>query len=273
MLGIIPYTGNKQELLGVLLSLFPEYSRFVDAFAGGLSVSLNVPGSVLSNDYDNTLIDMYEWLRTGSVLSDVLSEISTNDLDSENKEAYMQYRDKYNQNKTSLGLYVLLMHSFSNINRVNDEGEFNVPFGFRSLNQSTMDRLNHFKNHHSKITFSSVSFDELNILPDDFVYCDPPYLITDAAYNRLWSDEKEHELYAWLDGLDKRGVKFGLSNVVEHNGKRNDILVEWLKKYNVVELDKKYVLGQHSTEYEKNQTKEVYVCNYSQKPKFTLDDL
>lgn len=278
--GVIPYTGNKQKLLPELFKLFPDrnsYMRFIDCFCGGLSVSLNVPKPVLSNDYDRTLIDMYKRLQMLPDLSPVRELIQQHGLGKNEKEAYLTFRDAYNKNKDPLWLYVLILHSFSNVNRTNDKGDFNANFGCRTLNDSTVKRFEHFKNNVRGIEFSSASFKDLDICLNDFVYCDPPYLITDAVYNKFWNEEREHELYDFLDNLNSDGIKFGLSNVTHHAGKQNDILIEWMQKYNVHNLDKKYLLGQHTDSYEQNKTQEVYVCNYQKRdvntyPE-TLDDL
>ncbi|ANN86504.1 DNA adenine methylase [Klebsiella phage RCIP0006] len=278
--GVIPYTGNKQKLLPELFKLFPDrnsYMRFIDCFCGGLSVSLNVPKPVLSNDYDRTLIDMYKRLQMLPDLSPVRELIKQHGLGKNEKEAYLTFRDAYNKNKDPLWLYVLILHSFSNVNRTNDKGDFNANFGCRTLNDSTVKRFEHFKNNVRGIEFSSASFKDLDICLNDFVYCDPPYLITDAVYNKFWNEEREHELYDFLDNLNSDGIKFGLSNVTHHAGKQNDILIEWMQKYNVHNLDKKYLLGQHTDSYEQNKTQEVYVCNYQKRdvntyPE-TLDDL
>ena len=278
--GVIPYTGNKQKLLPELFKLFPDrnsYMRFIDCFCGGLSVSLNVPKPVLSNDYDRTLIDMYKRLQMLPDLSPVRELIKQHGLGKNEKEAYLTFRDAYNKNKDPLWLYVLILHSFSNVNRTNDKGDFNANFGCRTLNDSTVKRFEHFKNNVRGIEFSSASLKDLDICLNDFVYCDPPYLITDAVYNKFWNEEREHELYDFLDNLNSDGIKFGLSNVTHHAGKQNDILIEWMQKYNVHNLDKKYLLGQHTDSYEQNKTQEVYVCNYQKRdvntyPE-TLDDL
>lgn len=278
--GVIPYTGNKQKLLPELFKLFPDrnsYMRFIDCFCGGLSVSLNVPKPVLSNDYDRTLIDMYKRLQMLPDLSPVRELIKQHGLGKNEKEAYLTFRDAYNKNKDPLWLYVLILHSFSNVNRTNDKGDFNANFGCRTLNDSTVKRFEHFKNNVRGIEFSSASFKDLDICLNDFVYCDPPYLITDAVYNKFWNEEREHELYDFLDNLNSDGIKFGLSNVTHHAGKQNDILIEWMQKYHVHNLDKKYLLGQHTDSYEQNKTQEVYVCNYQKRdvntyPE-TLDDL
>lgn len=278
--GVIPYTGNKQKLLPELFKLFPDrnsYMRFIDCFCGGLSVSLNVPKPVLSNDYDRTLIDMYKRLQMLPDLYPVRELIKQHGLGKNEKEAYLTFRDAYNKNKDPLWLYVLILHSFSNVNRTNDKGDFNANFGCRTLNDSTVKRFEHFKNNVRGIEFSSASFKDLDICLNDFVYCDPPYLITDAVYNKFWNEEREHELYDFLDNLNSDGIKFGLSNVTHHAGKQNDILIEWMQKYNVHNLNKKYLLGQHTDSYEQNKTQEVYVCNYQKRdvntyPE-TLDDL
>lgn len=279
-LGVIPYTGNKQDLLPKLFELFPDrrhYHRFVDCFCGGLSVSLNVPKPVLSNDYDKTLIGVYQMLKRAPDLSEVRELIAKKGLNKENKEAYLDFREEYNQHRDPLWLYVLILHSFSNVNRTNEKGEFNAHFGYRTINTSTVKRFEHFKNNVDGIEFRSGSYSDIEINDNDFVYCDPPYLITDAVYNKFWNADRERELYAFLDSLHERGIWFGLSNVTHHAGKQNDILIEWMKKYTVHNLDKKYLLGQHTESYEQNKTQEVYVCNYQKRevntfPQ-TLDDL
>lgn len=51
---------------------------------------------------------------------------------------------------------------------------------------------------------------------------------------------KEIKLLEILDELNSRGVKFALSNVLEHNGKSNDILKDWAKKYKINYLNYDY---------------------------------
>lgn len=259
MLGAIAYTGNKQSLLKDLIPLFPEYSRFIDLFCGGLSVSLNVKGPVISNDIQKEIIEMYEAMRDFS-WADVLDVVSEYNLNDTNKEAFLKLREDYNKSKSPLLLYVLHMHSFSNIIRINPHGIFNAPFGKRTLNSNTKKRFDTFKQNHSKITFYSGSYKNVEISAGDFVYVDPPYLISSADYNKFWSEDEEKDLLSLLDSLDSRGIKFGLSNVLEHHGKENTILKEWSKKYTVKHLNKKYVFNIHHSK-EKNGTDEVYIFN------------
>ena len=72
------------------------------------------------------------------------------------------------------------------------------------------------------INFSSKNFDEFDFAElnsNDFVYCDPPYLITTGSYNdgkrgfTGWGKSEEIMLLSILDNLTKQGVRFALSNV------------------------------------------------------------
>lgn len=66
------------------------------------------------------------------------------------------------------------------------------------------------------------------------VYCDLPYFLGIASYNENggWTQDDELDLLNYLTILDSNGIKFALSNVIEHKGYKHDILDEWIKKYN-----------------------------------------
>lgn len=94
--------------------------------------------------------------------------------------------------------------------------------------------------------------------------CDPPYLITTATYNEQggWNEEEERKLLAFLDRLNDKGIKFGLSNVLENKGKTNEILLEWSKKYIVHDLDKTYKNCNYQCKNKDMTTREVFITNY-----------
>lgn len=270
-MGAIPYTGNKQKLLPFLLELFPKkdsYDKFVDLFAGGLSVSLTMSSfgkEVIANEYNPYLIELYEAMKEWKDLSHIHSLIEQYGLCKTNKDAYMHFRDEvYNKDMSPDKLFALILHSFSNIDRRNNDGLFNVPFGYRSLNSNTEKRFKHFKEHCGNISFRCGEYYGMGApAGDEFVYCDPPYSITDATYNKDWNEESDENLFHYLDRLNETGVKWGMSNVIVHRGRINKPLIQWMKKYNVHYLESKYVLGFHClTEEELSNTVEIYVCNY-----------
>ena len=98
------------------------------------------------------------------------------------------------------------------------------------------------------------------------IYCDPPYFITTGTYNdgnrgfKDWKIKQEYELYEYLDRADAKGIKFALSNVIEHKGKVNEILLEWSQKYRVINLDYDYSNASYNTK--KGDSREVLIVNY-----------
>lgn len=124
---------------------------------------------------------------------------------------------------------------------------------------------------HYKIVFSDLSFMEFDysiFTECDFIYCDPPYLITDAVYNEKrneytgWNVEDEKSLYDLLDTLNNQNIKWGLSNVLYHHGNRNEILFEWSKKYLTFYPDIQYNHSSYQQKTRQLDSLEVYVTNF-----------
>lgn len=274
-LGLIPYQGTKEKLLPVISGYFPkERGRFVDAFCGGLSVSLSVGGRILANDIDAQLIRTYKVFQDHpNPWADIRELVKEYDLNRDNIAAYLKLRADYNANKAKDPLanisvreaiehYTLISHSFSNMTRYNLKGEFNVNFGRRTVGDQTIERIAHFKRYGALIEFSSVPYYELEIRDDDFLYLDPPYYATAATYNAQWKEADEIRFNEWVQGLVDRGVKFGLSNVTHHKGKVNEFLLQFIERnphLTVVDLNKTYCLDRSGGK--NGVTREVYITN------------
>ena len=101
---------------------------------------------------------------------------------------------------------------------------------------------------------------------DSFVYLDPPYLITTGSYNdgnrgfKNWTPSQEILLFDSLRELDKKGVRFALSNVLSHKGKENNLLLEFAEDYRVIELNKHYNNSSYNTN--KGDSTEILLVNY-----------
>lgn len=137
----------------------------------------------------------------------------------------------------------------------------------------TDDKINNFIDYikliqNKKIEFISKDFNDFNITQlkeNDFVYLDPPYYLSIAPYNNSWNLEKEKELLLFLDKLNKRNIKFALSNVIFHKNKEHSLLIEWSKKYNVHYLNYDYSATWAHKKLKKNKktkTIEVLITNY-----------
>ena len=272
------YTGGKYKLLPQLLELFPkQVNTFVDLFAGGGgNVSVNVKAEkVVFNDLMWQVPEMLQEFKKIGVeesLRKIDGYISSYDLSKENKEGYLALRELYNKGKSDpLMLCTLICYSFNNRIRFNNKGAYNMPFGKdrSSFNPTLREKFITFvqRLQSMEIQFSSKDFRELDLDTlgeNDFVYCDPPYLITVASYNENggWGEQAERDLLAKLDTLDKAGVKFGLSNVFESKGKENIILKEWAKGYKVHYLDHTYSNCSYHKKDKQSKDIEVFITNY-----------
>lgn len=149
--------------------------------------------------------------------------------------------------------------------RFNGGGKFNLPVGNVDFNKNVVLALNqyfdYFKNKKVKFTSSDFRkyFEKRTFVKDDFVYLDPPYLITFSEYNKKWGEKEETDLLNIIDKLNKKGVKFALSNVTEYKGKKNTILINWMKKYNIHKIKSNYISYHNNNQ---KDIKEVLITNY-----------
>ena len=294
------YTGGKYKLLSQILPLFPKnIDKMVDLFCGGCNVGINVEcGKVLFNDNNKYLVgllDIFRKLSKTEIIQWVYSAIdkyglslvsengydyynseSSNGLGDYNKLGYNKLREDFNNklekdDEYYLMLYLLIVYSFNNQLRFNRKEEFNLPVGKRDFNSKMKGKLEAFidriKSSDYKFTvddFRNVSME--GYTDKSFFYADPPYLITCATYNEQsgWTEKDESDLLSYLEKLDKKGIRFALSNVLESKGKINTILCDWVnknKKYRVIPLNYDYSNSNYHTKKD-GVTKEVLIVNY-----------
>ena len=149
--------------------------------------------------------------------------------------------------------------------RFNGGGKFNLPVGNVDFNKNVVNALNGYFDfvQDKKMTLSSKDFRAYfanrKYSKNDFVYLDPPYLITASEYNKRWDQKAEADLLEMIDDLDKKGVKFALSNVTHYNESKNDLLIDWMKKYKTHKIESNYISYHNNG---KKQIKEVLITNY-----------
>ena len=272
------YVGGKYKLLPQILPLFPEnIETFVDLFCGGFNVGINVEAkNIVANDICLPVIEVYKGIQEEGMpnaLNKAKNTIKEFGLSKTNEEGFKAIRDFYNKgNKEWYIFYSMLTHAFNYQIRFNKNGEYNMPFGKNrsSFNPNLEKNFIEFSNAISdkNITFRSSDFKKLKLdclTNKDFIYLDPPYLLGCASYNESdgWNETQERELLNICDMADKNNIKFGISNVLIHKGKSNDILIEWSKKFNIYYLDKDYNNCNYQDIARKNnKTVEVFICNY-----------
>ena len=294
------YTGGKYKLLNQIIPIFPkDLDLFVDLFSGGANVGVNVNAKrIVCVDKQKEIIRVMELFKkyedgyiidklekiidkynlSNSLLNGYKTYKCTSDkgLGSYNKSKYLDLRNDYNSmtddsvEKDFLFL-TLVIYGFNNQIRFNSNGEFNMPVGKRDFNNSIRKNLKSFitKLKTKNIEFINSDFREFAIETTDntLVYCDPPYFLGTASYNENggWTEKDEIDLLNYLSILDQSGVKFALSNVIEHKGEKNIILDSWIKEHNYIVhiIDSNY----NNSNYHKQEgnilkTIEVLVTHY-----------
>lgn len=295
----INYTGGKYKLLDQIEPFFPkDIDTFVDMFCGGFNVGANIDAKkIIANDNQENLVRILELMKNNSYINiiDNIENIiekyglsntyrngykyyntnSDTGLGKYNKTKFEQLRKDYNcikeNNKDKDYMFLtLLIYSFNNQIRFNKKGEFNSPVGKRDFNNAVRKNLLYFNERLSNINVDFINKDykdvAKNINDKMFFYFDPPYYLGEATYNENsgWSKEKEIELLDFIKEINDKGNKFALSNVLEHKGMKNDILIDWCEKNNFVinNLDYSYNNSSYHKLNKNDTTKEVLITNY-----------
>lgn len=293
------YTGGKLKLLPQILPLFPKkIETFVDLFCGGCNVGVNVNAEkIFCNDSNEKLIEFFNYLKNTdykaffSQISKVIEEFhlsntaengysfygcnSSAGLSSYNREYFLALRENFNSLQTKdsyyfAKFYILIVYAFNNQIRFNSKGFYNLPVGKRDFNKRMSEKLETFMSSIANIEFTSKDFREFKteiLTQNDFVYADPPYLITCASYNELdgWNENNEIDLLKMLDKLNERKLRFALSNVLSAKGKVNNILDSWLNKnpeYKCYHLNFDYKNSNYHKTERINKADEVLITNY-----------
>ena len=170
-----------------------EHRRLVEPFAGGLAVALGLmPKRAWLNDVNPHLINFYSWLKVGLVVDETF----------ENKEKWFyKARTRFNKllktggadSAEAAGLFYYLNRTgYNGLCRFNSSGEFNVPFG-RYANINYRYDFSEYKAVFSAWEFTNLSFRDMELQEEDFVYADPPYDVEFTTYSKdgfSWEDQK-----------------------------------------------------------------------------------
>lgn len=275
------YVGGKYRLLNQLLPHFPqEIDTFVDLFSGGANVGINTPAKRhIFNDMNYIINDMFRAMIAADpdeLVQRIKQTIERAGLSKTNEEAYKKFRDDYNAKPDPIDLYILSSFSYNYQFRFNNDLKYNNPFG-RNRSQFSLSmetNLRRFIERAQTLNATFIDgyfedFDYSQLSSKDFVYLDPPYILTTGSYNdgnrgfRNWTEKQEQAMYEVMKNLNARGIRFALSNVIEHKGKRHELLERFVASegLTVINLDFHYNNSSYNTK-DKSGSREVLVINY-----------
>lgn len=291
------YVGDKYKLMPQLKQLMPkDIEQYIEPFVGGGSSFLNSKGtSYMLNDVDSYVVELHRQIGSYTGKAEELFEELFDIIDfyglscsyrgicvpeemkkkylktyysKYNKDAYIRMRKDFNERKDDfLRLYLLLIYGFNHMIRFNGKGDFNLPVGNVDFNNNVYQALNNYLKFVGEHEIEFFNMDYISFLEkikfenNSYVFLDPPYLISMSEYNKLWNDKKEDELCEYLDMLNDRGIKFGITNLIIHKGKVNRRFLDWSKKYCAYDVKSNYISFNDNTI--KADSQEVFVTNYA----------
>ena len=251
------YIGSKARVVSQIKAHMPAHTAtFLDAFGGGFNVGVNINSDVVIyndiNFFVKDLIESFQKYDTYEYIQFFRRMVSKFGLEKANAEAYQKAREYYNsfpvEKRDPRLLFTIIMYGYQQQIRFNSKYEFNNPIGMRWLNDYVLEKVISFSRQikEKNCRFCCRSYLELEneIQEGTFVYADPPYMLTNGAYNdgkrgfNGWNKTLEAELLSFLDRLSARNIPFILSYVMEHKGSQNYELLQWIQEhhYNVIEL-------------------------------------
>lgn len=290
------YVGDKYKLIKEIKQYFPKkINNFFEPFLGWWTVFLNVSAKrYLLNDIDVSVHNLHDFLnkqvknkknffkkvliytKKYNLSRSFIEDVVPDKLKKTHKKTYYAKYNKawydklkklFNNSKKKdpFILYLLLIYGFNRMLRFNSKNEFNIPVWNVDFNGNTVKALDDYFSFVGSHNIQLFNLDFKDFIKknkfkkDDFVYLDPPYLISYSEYNKIWNKNKEIELLKLLDELNKKNIKFAISNMASYKGRKNEIFIKWMKKYNVKKIKSNYI-SYHDNSNKKNE--EVLVYNY-----------
>ena len=267
------YIGSKAKMASFIKSNSPDkFNTFVDAFGGGFNVGININANrIVYNDINHfvsKLVSSFKETDTHQYILYLKRIIKKFNLEPENAESYIKVRDYYNSlpldKRDPKLLYAVILYGFNQQIRFNGNHDFNNPVGMRWFNDKVLEKMISFSRviKEKNVFFESKDYHDIFYELDKttFTYLDPPYMLTNGSYNdgkrgfHGWNSVTEKKFFDFIDNLNGDGKPFMISYVLEHKGKYNFQLEEWIKKqgYTIIEVDP--TLG--------NNRKEILITNY-----------
>ena len=214
------WAGGKRWFIKYLQqnAALPKFKNYHEPFVGSAAVFIHLkPDSSFLSDLNSELIETYIAVKEDveQVLKHLRSFKNT-------EETYYKIRQSRFKSdfKTAARFIYLNQTSFNGIYRVNRDGVYNVPFGFRSKNFFEPDNLRLVSSLLRKTEISTADFEIVNsrVKKGDLVFLDPPYTVSHnnngfINYNqKLFSLEDQYRLSSIIDEIKKKKAYYVLTN-------------------------------------------------------------
>lgn len=268
----LKWVGGKRQLLPRISECLPTNIKelaYYEPFIGGGALFFSLqPAKAVINDYNPELINVYQ------VIKDDLDRLIMDLKKHKNTQEYfysirsLDRSEEFLQlNKVQRASRIIYLNKtcYNGLYRVNNAGEFNVPFGHYKnpniVNEPTLKAVNKYLNKNN-ILIKCGDYSEIldNADENSFVYLDPPYHPVSETSNFTgyiqggWDKDDQIRLREYCDSLNQRGVKFLLSN------SSSDFILELYSHFRITTV--KALRSINSVGSDRGQINEVLIRNY-----------
>jgi DNA adenine methylase len=216
------WAGGKRQVVKTLAEFLPSdcacHSRYHEPFLGAGSLFFWVgPARAVLSDANQHLVDTYkavrdDWELVARHLGDHAKRTS--------KRHYYRVREQYNSSKFSAAQAARFIYlnktCFNGIFRVNTQGKFNVPYGWKE--PPALPSRKDLKAASQRLQGAELlarSFEQAfsDVAKDDFVYLDPPYPpLNGTAYFTHYTADRfsasdQQTLASAVRSLDRLGCR------------------------------------------------------------------
>ena len=226
----LKWAGGKRQLLPELRKYYPnKLEYYYEPFLGAAAVLFDLqPKHATISDFNSELINVYNVIKNNA---DGLIEKLQYHQENNSEEYFYELRaiDRNEQfkelsliNKAARIIY-LNKTCFNGLFRVNNQGQFNVPYGSYEnpliVDEIVIKAVSHYLNN-ADIKIFNLDFADavVDAKKNDFIYFDPPYHpISDTSsftgYNlQSFGEDDQIRLRDCCDDLIDRGCNILLSN-------------------------------------------------------------
>ena len=256
---VIPYYGGKYELSKTLVPLIPTHERYIEVFAGGLSMFFRkskAKWNVL-NDIDNYIVNLYI-----CVMYERDKLVKNLFWIPKSRKLFLDFREEIKENKEieipdpkqAAKYFYCIRNSFNKL--------IHTPFSMnKDMNKNWDEEFEYSRMFLGGATIENLDFgtlfDKYYPKEDDFWYLDPPYIIATekgSYYMNNFTIEDHTRLRDCVNKIDEANGKFMVSYDYRPEVK------ELYKEYNVQTLNMRYTGA--TKDARKTERKEYIITNY-----------
>jgi len=252
---------------------------WIEPFMGSGAVGFNMrPSHAIFADVNPHIINFYNAIKHGKITIGIAKEFLEKEgaqLQARGEDHYYEVRERFNKTGDPLDLLFLNRACFNGIMRFNKKGGFNVPFGHKperfakAYITKIVNQIKYVTQAVSQYDWQFVCADFRQTIatasPENFIYCDPPYMGRHVDYFNSWSEKDELELY---DLLSTTPAKFILSTWHSNQYRTNPAIEKYAYRFTVLTREHFYHIG--ALEKNRNPMLEAIVLNYNPMPPIEL---